>query len=30
VGKPEVKRSLGGPKLRWEDDIKIDIKNKLR
>jgi hypothetical protein len=24
VGKPEGKRPLGGPKRRWEDNIKID------
>jgi hypothetical protein len=24
VGKPEVKRPLGRPKRRWEDNIKID------
>jgi len=23
VGKPEGKRPLGGPRLRWEDNIKI-------
>jgi hypothetical protein len=26
VGKPEGKRPLGIPRRRWEDDIKIDIK----
>ena len=25
VGKPEGKRTLGRPKRRWEDNIKIDI-----
>ena len=25
MGKPEGKRSLGGPRRRWEDNIKIDI-----
>jgi hypothetical protein len=25
VGKPEGKRTLGRPKLRWEDNIKIDL-----
>ena len=25
VGKPEGKRPLGGPRRRWEDNIKIDI-----
>jgi len=25
VGKPEVKRSLGRPRLRWEDNIKMDL-----
>jgi hypothetical protein len=25
VGKPEVKRPLGRPRLRWEDNIKIDF-----
>ena len=25
LGKPEGKRSLGGPKLRWEDNIKKDL-----
>ena len=25
VGKPEGKRSLGRPRRRWEDDIKIDL-----
>jgi len=26
VGKPERKRPLGKPRLRWEDNIKIDLK----
>ena len=26
MGKPEGKRSLGGPRSRWEDDIKMDLK----
>jgi hypothetical protein len=25
VGKPEGKRPLGRPKLRWENDIKMDL-----
>jgi hypothetical protein len=25
VGKPERKRPLGRPRLRWEDDIKMDL-----
>jgi len=25
VGKPEVKRPLGRPKSRWEDNIKMDL-----
>jgi len=25
VGKPEGKRTLGNPKHRWEDDMKIDL-----
>jgi len=25
VGKPEGKRPLGGPRRRWEDDIKMDL-----
>jgi len=25
VGKPEGKRSLGRPRYRWEDDIKMDL-----
>jgi hypothetical protein len=26
VGKPEGKRPLGRPRLRWADDIKIDLR----
>jgi hypothetical protein len=26
VGKPEGKRPLGGPRLRWEDNIKTDLR----
>ena len=26
VGKPEGKRPLGRPKLRWEDNIKMDLR----
>jgi hypothetical protein len=26
VGKPEGKRPLGRPRCRWEDDIKIDLR----
>ena len=26
VGKPEEKRQLGRPRLRWEDNIKMDLK----
>jgi hypothetical protein len=26
VGRPEVERLLGGPRRRWVDDIKIDLK----
>ena len=25
MGKPEGKRSLGRPKRRWEDNIKVDL-----
>jgi hypothetical protein len=25
VGKPEVKRSFGRPRPRWEDNIKVDL-----
>jgi hypothetical protein len=25
VGKPEVKRPLGRPRRRWEDNIKVDL-----
>jgi hypothetical protein len=27
MGKPEVKRSLGRPKHRWEDNIKMDLQD---
>jgi hypothetical protein len=26
VGKPEEKKSLGRPRRRWEDNVKIDLK----
>jgi hypothetical protein len=26
VGRPEVKRPLGRPRLRWEDNIKLDFR----
>jgi hypothetical protein len=26
MGKPEDRRPLGGPRSRWEDDIKMDLK----
>jgi hypothetical protein len=26
VGKPERKRPLGRPRLRWKDDIKMDLR----
>jgi len=26
LGKPEGKRPLGRPRLRWEDNIKVDLK----
>jgi len=26
VGKPEVKRPLGRPRRRWEDNFKMDLK----
>ena len=26
VGKPEVKRPLGRPRSRWEDNIKMDLR----
>jgi hypothetical protein len=26
VGKPEVKRPLGGPRRRWVDNIKMDLR----
>jgi len=28
VGRPEGKRLLGRPRLRWEDNIKMDIQDK--
>ena len=27
VGRPEVKRPLANPRRKWEDNIKIDLKN---
>jgi hypothetical protein len=27
VGKPEGKRTLGGPRGRWEDNIKMDLQD---
>jgi hypothetical protein len=27
VGKPEGKRPLGGPRRRWEDNIKMDLQD---
>jgi hypothetical protein len=27
VGKPEGKRSLGGPKCKWQNDMKIDVRD---
>jgi len=29
IGKPEVKRPLGRPKRRWEDNIKMDLQEVL-
>ena len=29
VGKPEGKRSLGRPRRRWEDNIKVDLREGL-
>jgi hypothetical protein len=26
VGKPEVKRSLGRPRRRWEDEVRMDVR----
>jgi hypothetical protein len=26
VGRPEGKRPLGGPRCRWEDNIKVDLR----
>jgi hypothetical protein len=28
VGKPEIKRPLGRPKRRWEDNIKMDLRER--
>jgi hypothetical protein len=28
VGRPESKRPLGRPRRRWEDDIKMDLREK--
>jgi hypothetical protein len=28
VGKPEGKRSLGRPRRRWEDNIKMDLRER--
>jgi hypothetical protein len=30
VGEPEGKRSLGRPKCRWQDNIKIDYRDRRR
>jgi len=30
VGKPEVRRSLGRPRRRWEDNIRLNLKGTLR
>jgi hypothetical protein len=30
VGKPEGKRPLGRPRLRWEDNIKMDLQEVAR
>jgi hypothetical protein len=30
VGKPEGKRSLGRPRNRWEDSVKLDFKNSVK
>jgi hypothetical protein len=27
VGRPERRRPLGGPRLRWEDNIKMDLQD---
>jgi hypothetical protein len=29
VGRPEGKRPLGRPRRRWEDDIKMDLREKV-
>jgi hypothetical protein len=28
VGKPEEKRPFGGPRRKWEDNIKMDVERK--
>jgi hypothetical protein len=28
VGKPETKRPVGGPRRRWEDNIRMDLREK--
>jgi hypothetical protein len=28
VGRPEVKRPLGRPRCRWEDNIKLDLRER--
>jgi hypothetical protein len=30
VGKPDGKRPLGGPRHRWEDNIKMDLQEMVR
>jgi hypothetical protein len=30
VGKPEGKKPLGKPRCRWEDNIKTNLKNRVR
>jgi hypothetical protein len=30
VGKPEGKRSLGRPRRRWEDSIRMDIQEEIK
>jgi hypothetical protein len=29
VGKPEGKRPLGRPRLRWEDNIRMDLRDRM-
>jgi hypothetical protein len=29
VGKPEIRRPLGKPKLRWVDNIKMDLRDRI-